>query len=154
MPTKMPLLIVSPDQHPLRETVLRKISEALPELTITIIQNLPYRKYRELVQRAKWSLTFGEGLDGYFAEQVFSGGIGFAVFNPRFFTPEFSTLENVYPSWEALIQQIVSDIHRLDEPVAYHKCWSRSNELLMNLYDTERTRENLRQFYRGNYTFP
>jgi hypothetical protein len=146
---KEPLLIVSPDVPP-----LHRIAQACPDLTIKIIENLSYTDYTSLIRRAKWSLTFGEGLDGYFAEPVFCGGNSFAVYNNRYFTPPFSVLETVYPSWEILIEKITEDIKRLDEPVAYNRCWRQAYELLCGLYSTERFRENLRMFYRGEYTFP
>ena len=151
---KEPLLIVSPDGHPLKEKVLHKIAQAYPDLTIKIIENLSYADYTSLIRCAKWSLTFGEGLDGYFAEPIFSGGNSFAVFNDRYFTPAFSNLENVYPSWEILMEKITEDIRRLDEPLAYKRCWQQAYDLLCSLYSTERFRENLRMFYRGEYTFP
>src|SRR6185437_9175604 len=58
---KEPLLIVSPDGHPLKEKVLHKIAQAYPDLTIKIIENLSYADYTSLIRCAKWSLTFGEG---------------------------------------------------------------------------------------------
>jgi hypothetical protein len=151
---KEPLLIVSPDWHPLKDKVLHHIAQAYPGLTIKVIGDLSYGDYTSLIRRAKWSLTFGEGLDGYFAEPVFSGGVSFAVFNDRYFTPQFSNLETVYPSWEILFEKITEDIKRLDEPVAYNRCWQQAYDLLCGLYSTERFRENLRMFYRGEYTFP
>ena len=151
---KEPLLIVSPDHHPLREQVLQHIANACPDLTIRIIQDLSYENYMQLVRRAKWSLTFGEGLDGYFVEPIYSGGIAFAVFNSRFFTPAFENLENVYSSWEDLIENIATDIERLDEPAEFTRCWRQTYDVLSELYSTERFRQNLRQFYRGEYTFP
>ena len=151
---KEPLLIVSHDEHPLKEQVLGQIARALPELKIQVIQNLPYEEYKKLLPRAKWSLTFGEGLDYYFIEPVLSGGIAFAVFNDRFFTPAFANLETVYPSWEVLMDRITTDLKRLDDPAAYSRCWRPAYDLLCELYNTERFRENLRMFYRGEYTFP
>jgi len=151
---KEPLLIVSPDRHPLKDKVLHHIAQAYPGLTIKIIENLSYGDYTNLIRRAKWSLTFGEGLDGYFAEPIFSGGNSFAVYNNRYFTPPFSSLETVYPSWEILMEKIIEDIKRLDEPVSYNRCWRQAYELLCGLYSTERFRENLRMFYRGEYSFP
>lgn len=151
---KEPLLIVSPDPHPLREQVLQQIAQACPDLQIRIIENLSYEDYRKLVLRAKWSLTFGEGLDGYFVEQVFSGGVAFAVFNDRFFTPPFANLETVYPSWEILMDRMTADLKRLDEPVRYNQCWEPAYSLMCGLYNTDRFRENLRLFYREQYTFP
>ena len=151
---KEPLLIVSHDGHPLKEQVLLQIAQAFPDLRIQVIQDLSYEDYKKLALCAKWSLTFGEGLDSYFSEPVFSGGISFAVFNERFFTPACAKLETVYPSWEVLIDRITGDLQRLDEPVAYNRCWRQTYDLLCDLYSTDRFRENLRMFYRGEYTFP
>jgi hypothetical protein len=150
---KKPVLMVSHDEHPLKETVLLRIKEALPSLRIQVIQNLLYEDYCDVAYNTKWSLTFGEGLDGYFSDPVFSGGVAFAVFNDRYFTPAFAKLETVYPSWDVLMEKITTDLQRLDEPVAYERCWREAWNLLSSLYSTERFRENLRSFYRGEYTF-
>jgi hypothetical protein len=151
---KEPLLIVSPDPHPLKQEVLHQIAQACPDLTIKVIENLSYGDYMTLASRAKWSLTFGEGLDFYFVQPVFSGGVSFAVFNERYFTPAFSNLETLYESWEALMTKMTADIKRLDEPVAYNQCWRQAYDLVCSLYGTEQFRENLRMFYRHEYTFP
>jgi len=152
--SKEPLLIVSSDEHPMKGQVLGQIAAALPDLRIQIIQDIDYEEYRKLMHRAKWSLTFGEGMDGYFVDEVFNGGVAFAVFNERYFTPAFAKLETVYPSWEVLVDRMTDDLRRLDEPVAYERCWRLPYDLLSDLYQTERFRENLRMFYRGEYTFP
>jgi hypothetical protein len=152
---KEPLLIVSPDgQGVLKGRVLRQIAQVCPQLRIQVIENLHYRDYMRLVRRAKWSLTFGEGLDGYFAEPVWSGGVAFAVFNDRFFTPAFAELETIYPSWEVLMDRMPLDLQRIDDPVLYNRCWQRAYDLLSDLYSVDRFRQNLRMFYRGEYTFP
>lgn len=151
---KDPLLIVSHDEHPLKEQVLELLAQALPELTIQIIKELHYDEYKKLIRRARWSMTFGEGLDGYFVEPIWSGGISFAVFNDRFFTPPFANLETVYPSWEALMERMPDDLSRLDEPVAYNQYWRREYDLVGDLHSTDRFLENLRLFYTGEYTFP
>lgn len=151
---KKPILMVSHDEHPLKNKVLADIESALPELKIQVIQNLTFEEYLDVARSAKWSLTFGEGLDSYFSDPVFSGGVSFAVFNERFFTPGFAKLETVYPSWDVLMDRITNDLQRLDEPVAYERCWRQAWNLLGDLYSTERFRENLRAFYRGEYTFP
>jgi hypothetical protein len=151
---KEPLLIVSHDEHPMKEKVLKQIAEVCPNLKIQVIQDLSYEAYKKLIRRAKWSLTLGEGLDGYFAEPVWSGGVAFAVFNHRYFTPAFARLETVYPSWEVLIDRMPADLKRLDEPAAYKRCWRQAYDLLSDLYSVNQFRQNLRLFYRGKYTFP
>jgi len=150
---KEPLLIVSPDGHPQKGEILQQIAQVCPKLRIQVIKDLHYQDYLRLARRAKWSLTFGEGLDGYFAEPVWSGGVSFAVFNDRYFTPAFAELETIYPSWAALIKRMPLDLQRLDEPVAYNRCWRQAYDLLSDLYSVDRFRQNLLMFYRGEYTF-
>jgi len=151
---KKPILVVSNDKHPLKEQVLGQITRAHPRVVICVVEDLSYEEYKELILSAKWALTFGEGLDGYFAETIFSGGNAFAVFNDRFFTPDFAALETVYPSWEVLLERMPIDLQRLDEAVAYDRCWRQAYDLLGSLYSTDQFRENLRAFYRKEYTFP
>jgi hypothetical protein len=151
---KQELLMVGHDEHPLKERVIGEITKALPALKVQVVKNLKFEEYLDLARRAKWSLTFGEGLDSYFSDPVFSGGVSFAVYNERFFTPAFAKLETVYPSWEVLIERLVMDLKRLDEPVGYKRCWKQAWDILNDLYSVERFRENLRSFYRGEYTFP
>ncbi len=134
--------------------MLQQIARAHPQLEIRIVHNLSYEEYKALVSRGKWALTFGEGLDGYFAETIFSGGNSFAVFNERFFTPAFAALETVYPPWEVLQERMLVDLQRLDEPIAYDRCWRQAYDLLTSLYSTDQFRENLRAFYRREHTFP
>ena len=76
------------------------------------------------------------------------------MFNDRYFTPAFAELETIYPSWAALIERMPFDLQRLDEPVAYNRCWRQAYDLLSDLYSVDRFRQNLRMFYRGEYTFP
>jgi hypothetical protein len=151
---KEPILVVSHDEHPLKEQILRQIAQEVPELRIRVVKDLDYGDYKDLIRRAKWSITFGEGLDNYFIEPVLSGGVAFAVFNDRFFTPAFEELETVYATWNVLADRITTALRRLDEPVAYNRCWRQTYDLLRELYSTDRFRENLRKFYRGEYTFP
>jgi hypothetical protein len=151
---KEELLLVSPDPHPSKEEVLAKIQKAYPDLRIQIIHSLSNEQYKQLISRAKWSLTFGEGLDGYFVEVILSGGVGFAVYNERFFTSEYSALESVYPSWDALAQRIVPDLARLDEPQAYERCWRQAFNLIATKYGIKMYRDNLSRFYLEDYTFP
>jgi hypothetical protein len=151
---KESLLVVSHDPHPLKASVLETIARGLPGLRIQVVQDLSYEEYKALIRRAKWSLTFGEGLDAYFVEPVFSGSIAFAVFNARFFTPVFGGLETVYPSWPALADRIVADLRRLDEPAAYRRCWRQAYDVVSDHLSTDRFRRNLRRFYGGDYSFP
>lgn len=149
---KEPIFAVSHDDHPLKETILNKIATVFPDLNIRILGNLKFDEYKDLLRRAKWSLTFGEGLDGYFVETVFSGGISFAVFNDRFFSPEFAALKTVYSNWDILEKQITNDLSTFDQPDLYRECWEESYSLLASIYNSHAYQRNLREFYQENYT--
>src|SRR5271157_4218138 len=69
------LMIVSPDLHPRKSEVLNLITQHFPHLKIRIIRKMTYQEYKAIISQAKWALTFGEGLDGYFIEPIFSGSI-------------------------------------------------------------------------------
>jgi len=151
---KRDLLIVSPDPSPHREAVLRKITTALPQLQMQIIENMPFEKYLQLAQVAKWSLTFGEGLDDYFIGTFFRGGVGFAVFNQEFFTSEFKGLRTVYSDWETLDARIIGEIESLDNKEAMESYSAQVRFLITQTWSYDRTRSALREFYQGNFTLP
>ena len=147
------LIIVSPDPHPKKEEILKLIEKDFPFLKIKVIRNMTYEDYKETISRAKWALTFGEGLDGYFVETIFSGGIAFSVYNRKFFPEDFVSLRTVYGSYELLIQNIHKDISELDGEKAYVDYQNRQFSLCSKLYDYKNYLKNLESFYRGKYTF-
>jgi hypothetical protein len=146
---KEQLLVVSPDQHEMKELVLDKLLK-IPGLKVQVIANLTYEQYKALIARAKWSLTFGEGLDGYFIEPVFSGAVAFAVYNQEFFTEDFKPL--VYASYQDMADKIVHDIERLDNAMAFEPYQRMQFERCAFHYSYAVYRDNIRSFYEGNYT--
>jgi hypothetical protein len=144
------LLVVSPDAHPMKEAVLEKL-RAIKGLTVQIIQNLTYEQYKSLISRAKWAVTFGEGLDGYFIEPVFSGAVAFAVYNEEFFTSDFKDIPTVYESYDKLYEVIVKDTNRLDE-FEYSTYQKKQFDLCALYYNLAQYQMNIATFYKGNYT--
>jgi hypothetical protein len=148
------IMVLSPDQHPLRDRVIDTIKKGLPNLELVTIGGMSYENYRSLIAKAKWSLTFGEGLDGYFAEMAWTGGIPFAVYNDRFFMPQFRDLPTVYDTWDELQTWIVGDILKLDDEEVYEVAGEPIRQVLNELYSCEKYRENIRLFYNEQYSFP
>jgi hypothetical protein len=151
---KQDIIVLSPDQHPLRGRVIDTIAKELPSLELITVENMSYEDYRSLIAKAKWSLTFGEGLDRYFAEMAWTGGIPFAVYNDRFFMPQFRGLPTVYDTWDNLEASIVGDIFKLDHNEVYHAAGEPIRQVLNQLYSSEKYRENIRLFYDERYSFP
>jgi hypothetical protein len=150
---KEDLMIVSPDPHPLKEEILKKLTDEFPDLRIAIIKNIPYAEYLKLIRKAKWALTFGEGLDYYFLETVFSGGVSFAVYNEEFFTSAFKDLPSVYDTWDSLAATIVSDLQYFNAPSQFKSVNKMAFDVCASLYDQEQYRQNIKLFYEKKYTF-
>lgn len=148
---KKNLIIVSPDPNPYRERVLEKI-KLIEGLEVVVIQNMTYNHFKEIISLAKWSLTFGEGLDGYLVEPVFSGAVGFAVYNEEFFTPDFEELETIYDSYETMIDRIVKDIARLNNADIFKQCQQKQLDICSYHYSHQEYQNNVANFYRHNYT--
>jgi hypothetical protein len=146
------LIVVSPDPHSNREEILNLLS-SIRGLTIHVINNLTYEQYKHVISKAKWALTFGEGLDGYFIEPIFSGAISFAVFNDDFFTSDFSELDTVYSSFDAMKEKIVDDILRLDTENSYTEYQVEQFNLCAKYYSLTEYSNNIREFYQGSYTY-
>lgn len=148
------LLLYSPDANDTKPAILEAIREAFPELKMKMIKNIEYSEYLELISRAKWMITFGEGLDGYAMESIRSGAVSFAVFNHTFFNERFEGLPNIYNSYQDMLTRIVDDMKTLDEPQAFKDL----NDLLIKKdreeKDETRYRNNIRNYYLENYTYP
>ncbi len=145
------LMVISPDEHELRSVVLSSIKKAFPRLRLQVIKNLSYEEYKRVISKAKWAITFGEGLDGYFIEPIFSGAIAFAVYNDKFFTKDFKTLRTVYPDYETLNQNICMDIAALDNESTYTQYQRKQFESCAKHYDYKLYQDNVASFYNKYY---
>jgi hypothetical protein len=134
--------------------VLNKIATELPRLEIKVIEDMRFEDYLKLARAAKWSLTFGEGMDDYFMSVLFRGGVGFAVYNTEFFTPEFKGRRTVYPDWETLATRITADIKALDSKQAMESYNAEVRPLLAGIWSRDKTLAALEAFYRGQFTLP
>lgn len=146
------LMIVSPDKVSEKEEILNKIKQEIPDLKIQIIQNLTYKQYLDTVSRAKFALTFGEGLDFYFLETVFCGGIGFAVYNEDFFTKDFENLPQIFSSYKQMEKQITTDLISLQNIDKFEEQNKTQYELCKSIYKYDEYVQNITDFYKGNYT--
>lgn len=150
---KEEVIIVSPDSNPLKSEILKKINLEFPYLKIQIVKNISYEQFKDLSSRAKWAITFGEGLDGYFVEPIFSGAISFSIYNEKFFTEDFNHLKTVYIDYDELIKKIVGDIKDLDQENIYSEYQDLLYNLCSNHYNHDDYVNNLKLFYKGIYTY-
>ena len=147
------VILFSPDDDEKNLEVMEIIKVNFPDYELQVIKGLKYEDYKSLIARAKWSLTFGEGLDFYFIESVFSGSISFAIFNDLFFTADFEGLSTVFDTYDALKEGIVRRIRQLDNEVAYEEYQKQLFHICAKYYSKEQYRKNVVEFYKGEYTY-
>jgi hypothetical protein len=151
---KTDLLTVSNDERPMKAAILEELQAKLPALRIEVIRNLAYSQYKAMIEKAKWGVTFGEGLDWYFLETVFSGGISFAVYNEEFFPAEYKGLPTLFDSYEHMRRDLPAMLKRLDNAESYQECQSALFNFLKKHHRYEEYLQKLRSFYRGDYDIP
>lgn len=152
---KEKIIVLSPDKAPYRQAIVEKLQKELPDFKLVTVQNMTFSEYMDLIARAYFTITFGEGFDGYFNQPYAVGGLGMAVFNPSFF-PDKSWLElkNVYESPEDMENNIVKDIQELStNKELYYSLINEIKEKLSLLYKENLFQTNLEKFYKKEYTF-
>jgi hypothetical protein len=129
---KEPLIIYSPDPSPHRDRLLRHMTTELPEYRLREVRGITFDDYMDLATRARFSLTFGEGFDGYLAQPIYQGGVGFAVFNSEFFpSSDLKTYYNIFKTEEDMLDNIVNRIRNLE---ANKHLYEETNRKMMNVY--------------------
>ncbi len=146
------IILLSPDKHATNDEIIRLL-KSIEGLKVQVIQDLTYKQYKALVARAKWSLTFGEGLDGYLIEPVFSGAIAFAIYNEQFFTPDFADLRTIYSNINLLKENIIFDIQSLNNELNYKEYQQEQYSLCALYYNKEKYIKNIIAFYRHEYSY-
>jgi len=151
---KKKLIAYSPDKSNMKELVIKRLVDSLPDYEFIEINNMTYEKYKTIIGKAKYVITFGEGLDGYLIESTFSGGIGVAVYNKDFFpSHNFKNESFIYPSYENMYENIVQDIKHADTVGVYNSVNQSMYKKLTDLYSYSRYVKNLTDFYKGIYDY-
>jgi hypothetical protein len=145
--SKQKLIVISPDLHPAKFEIVRRISETLPDHKIIEIRNMTYEKYKSTIKHAKFTFTFGEGLDGYFVESIFSGGVAMAIFSERFFTAEYRNLEGVFLDSEHAITGVADFLKATNNEMQHQTIATRQYNLVAKTFVRKEYLQNIRTFY-------
>ena len=111
---KKKLIIYSLDDANHKKACLDMIAAKLPDFSLVEIRDMTFDTYMEYATNCMFSITFGEGFDGYLAQPIYQGGIGFALYNNNFFpSPNFKDYFNIFSSAEEMVDQICDRIRTL-----------------------------------------
>jgi hypothetical protein len=108
---KEKLIIYSLDEAPHKRRCLERIARDLPDFALVEIRDISFDRYMDCATRCMFSISFGEGFDGYLAQPIHQGGIGFTVYEPRFFPSDrFRSYENIFTSGDEMVEGICDRI--------------------------------------------
>ncbi|SBT18951.1 hypothetical protein MGA5115_03112 [Marinomonas gallaica] len=145
------LIIYSLDDAPHKESVLNRIREKLPDFELIEIRGITFDQYMELANRCKYSISFGEGFDGYVAQPIYQGGIGITVYNEEFFPSEdFIKYPNFFESGVEMLDGIVDFIEYFESNV--DRYFSLNKELIVE-YDKLYSFDNYLEKIKGLLSF-
>lgn len=150
---KEKLVIYSPDDAPWKKACLAAVAAALPDFELREIRGISFDAFMDLAARCMFSMTFGEGFDGYFVQPMQKGGIGFSVFNDRFFpSAAMASYPNLFTDPADMIARIgdVMGMLRAD-PARYDALSAEWCETIESLYRYEDFRERVSRLVLGRY---
>lgn len=144
---KKKLIIYSPDSAPFKEAVLNKIRKNLPEFQLLEIKDITFDKYMEYATDCMFSISFGEGFDGYVAQPIYQGGLGLTVYNEDFFpSKKYKDYPVFFETSKAMQNEICEKILYFSKhPDAYKKLNRKIVEEFNKLYNYDEYVEQIRK---------
>ncbi|WP_052285263.1 rhamnan synthesis F family protein [Kluyvera genomosp. 1] len=137
-----------------KNDLILKFETELPDYSITIVDNIGLDEYKRLISDSLFTITFGEGYDGYFIEPFLSNSVSFAVYNDVFFPSEFENCSTVYSSWQDLFDNIVADVKKYEASESlYRNVINETTPLIYKFTNDEKSLGNLIDYYSGVYDF-
>lgn len=152
---KEKIIVLSPDWNKYKDKIVAKLEKELPDWKLITVKNITFTEYMDLISRAFFTITFGEGFDGYFLQPPVVGSIGFGVYNDEFFPSEkWKIFKNVYSSYSEMFEKVIEDIKFLrNNNDAYLELVKQLKSEHDKLYNYTNFKNNLKNFYNKNYDF-
>ena len=138
---KEKLIIYSPDtEHAHRGPVLKALSEQLQDYELREIRDISFDEYMRLAARCMFSISFGEGFDGYVAQPIYQGGIGLTVYREEYFpSAKLRDFPNIFNSPQDMIDNVVARIRRFEKDDSLYRS---TNDAMMAVYNELYSKED------------
>lgn len=152
---KEKIIVLSPDENEYRGKIIETLKQNLPDWKLITVNNMTFFEYIDLISRAFFTITFGEGMDGYFLQPEEVGSIGFAVYNDEFFPDKsWADMLNVFSSYDDMHENISKVMKKLlKDKDLYKKTSEYAYSKIKELYNLGAFEDNLKRFYEQKYDF-
>ncbi|POO48417.1 hypothetical protein CPJ18_26190 [Agrobacterium rosae] len=151
---KKNMIVLSPDRMGADDEFLEFFSNSSRGYVIYRVRAVHYEMFKYCLPWAKFCITFGEGLDNYFIETIFTGGIAFAIYNPVFMPLEMKSLPNVFADLQEMEEKIFSVMRDIESDSTYRdRVLEMNYNFLKKIYDASIYRKKLKSFHDGKFDF-
>lgn len=152
---KEKIIVLSPDCNENKEKIVKKLGKELPDWKLVTVNNMTFKEYMDLISRAFFTITFGEGMDRYFGQPQYVNSVGFAVYNDEFFpNNNRKNFENVCASYDEMYENIVADVKKYSQnKEKYEKIIKDFINENSKLYQVSKFYDNLKRFYDRKYDY-
>ncbi len=149
------IILYSPDKISQKNQILETLSKNFPGYKLIQIKDMKFDKYMDLIKRAKYMITFGEGYDGYLAQSMLMNGIGFAVYKKNFFPEEYIfDKPNIFKSFDEMQENITERIKYFEEnETARKETIEYFNSIQNSLYNFDNYIDCIEKFYKKQYDY-
>lgn len=153
---KKKVVLYSNDHHPMKQQIIDRLRLELADFDFVEINNLSYAEFLALIADCLFTISFGEGFDGYYIQPYYAGSIGITVYNEEFF-PEAAIADFpfVYGSYQELGEKVSEDIKDIcEDKNKYSEVARHTHDYFVeHINKVNHTIEGLRNVYEERPTF-
>lgn len=147
-------IVLSPDRIAEDNKLLSFINNGFLGYNLYRVENLHFDVYKHLIQNSKYTITLGEGLDNYFIETFFTGGVAFTIYNDIFMPEELKEFPNVFVDIYEMKHKLSSLISKIEFDTTFREeLISKNYDFLSRIYDGAIYRRKITEFLNGHYDF-
>lgn len=154
---KEKIVVLSHDENPCKKNIIKILKTKLPEWKIIIVKKMSFEEYMDLIAKAFFTISFGEGFDGYFVQPASVKSMGLAVYNDDFFPDKsWKEMENVFLSYQEMQEKIIFKITRFfNNKELYYEVINRVIDKIENkkMFNFDVYLRCLGGFYNKEYDF-
>lgn len=152
---KKKLILYSGDDCKEKGDVIVSLKKNLPGFDFVLIRNLTFQDCMDLTAQSLFTISFGEGFDGYFIHPLAVKSLGVAVYNTTFFPSEdWKDMPNVFLSFEDLKTNLPTLIYNcLETPNLYYEIIDQNVLLKNQIYSKQKVINNLKDYYNRKFDF-
>lgn len=154
-------IVYSPDAHPRKAEIIEMLRKAFPDFEFYEVNGIPFPRFMDIVARSLFSITFGEGMDGYYSQPLQKHSMSFAVYNKEFFSAdiEWGSVWNVFRDYDDLKEHLIEKMKEcLLSKETYEQRVNQVRDVIKYVKETDVERgkmfiDRLRRFHAGDFDY-